>query len=360
MARVYAISDPTEVDDPGYVDGLRVAASEALNFALDAIGHPERRQEPLPIELPRQARQAARTGVGLDTVLRRYLAGHALLGEFLIAEAGAESLATHELQRLNRVLAGLLERILVEVSRAHCLETRGGTLSGERARLERVRKLLAGEVVDALELGYRLDAWHLAAVATGPGCRQVLAALAGQLDRQLLLVPAGDGSLWAWLGGARRADLGEVVRIASAHMTGDVSIAFGEPGRALRGWRLTHRQAAAAAAIARRSRDPVTCYADVALLASIWRDDLLVTSLRQTYLSPLEGDNGAMLRETAGAYLSTGENISSTAAALGVSRKTVASRLRTLEECLGRPLSACRAEMDAALRLADLESPTED
>jgi len=47
-------------------------------------------------------------------------------------------------------------------------------------------------------------------------------------------------------------------------------------------------------------------------------------------------------------------NVSSTAAALGVSRQTVSNRLRTIEERLARPLSDCAAEVDAALRLEEL------
>lgn len=57
------------------------------------------------------------------------------------------------------------------------------------------------------------------------------------------------------------------------------------------------------------------------------------------------------LRETLKAYLATGLNVSSTAAALGVNRRTVTRRLRSVEESLGRPLETCVADLEVALRL---------
>ena len=49
----------------------------------------------------------------------------------------------------------------------------------------------------------------------------------------------------------------------------------GEPGEGLVGWRLSHRQAKAALPIAERRGQAILRYADVALLASILRDDLV-------------------------------------------------------------------------------------
>lgn len=79
LSRVYGVSDPTGVSNSEYVDGLRAAVSAALDFGLAAIERGERRAPPIPAALLAQARVAARSGVGLDTVLRRYYAGHSLL-----------------------------------------------------------------------------------------------------------------------------------------------------------------------------------------------------------------------------------------------------------------------------------------
>ena len=97
-------------------------------------------------------------------------------------------------------------------------------------------------------------------------------------------------------------------------------------------------------------------YADVALLASMLRDELLATTLRQRYLVPLteERDGGEVLRETLQAYFAAGRNVSSAAAVLGVNRKTIASRLSTIEASIGRPLGSCAAEFEAVLRMDEL------
>jgi DNA-binding PucR family transcriptional regulator len=67
-----------------------------------------------------------------------------------------------------------------------------------------------------------------------------------------------------------------------------------------------------------------------------------------------ERDGGETLRETLRAYFATGHNASSAAAALGVRRHTVASRLRAIEERLKRTLSSCAAALELALRLEEL------
>jgi DNA-binding PucR family transcriptional regulator len=134
-----------------------------------------------------------------------------------------------------------------------------------------------------------------------------------------------------------------------------VFVTVGEPGEGLSGWRLSHRQAKAALPIAERRGQAILRYADVALLASILRDDLVATSLHQLYLAPLERarDGGKVARETLRAYFAAEQNISSTAAALGVDRRTVTNRIRSIEELLGHPLQASATDLEIALRLDD-------
>ena len=58
-----------------------------------------------------------------------------------------------------------------------------------------------------------------------------------------------------------------------------------------------------------------------------------------------------MARETLRAYFVAERNISSTAAALGVDRRTVTNRIRAIEDLFGRPLKDIAAELETALRL---------
>jgi DNA-binding PucR family transcriptional regulator len=109
----------------------------------------------------------------------------------------------------------------------------------------------------------------------------------------------------------------------------------------------------AALAVAMCRPQPLTRYGDVALLAGALRDEMLARALIEVYIAPLRDSRGggAILRQTLRAYVAAGFSISSTAAALGVVRKTVESRLRAVEKCLGRSLHPCPTELEIALQL---------
>jgi DNA-binding PucR family transcriptional regulator len=180
--------------------------------------------------------------------------------------------------------------------------------------------------------------------------------LAGRLDRRLLAVCREEEPVWAcWLGGGRPLEAEQALRALGEISLDRVLVSVGEPGEGLSGWRFSHRQAKAALPIAERRGQAVLRYADVALLASILRDDLVATSLHQLYLEPLESarDGGKVGRETLRAYFAAERNISSTAAALGVDRRTVTNRIRAIEGLFGRPLKDFATELETALRLDD-------
>jgi DNA-binding PucR family transcriptional regulator len=219
-----------------------------------------------------------------------------------------------------------------------------------------VKALLAGELVDSSELDYDLDAHHLGLMAKGEGAPEVMGALAERLDRRLLAVCREEEPVWAcWLGGGRPVESSEAIRALDELRFDRVFVTVGEPGEGLAGWRLSHRQAKAALPIAERRGQAGLRYADVILSVSILRDDLVAASLRQLYLEPLEAtrDGGAVARETLRAYFAAERNVSSTAAALGVDRRTVTNRIRAIEDLYGRPLSDYATDLEIALRLAD-------
>ena len=137
-----------------------------------------------------------------------------------------------------------------------------------------------------------------------------------------------------------------------------VLFTFGEPGECISGWRLSHRQAKAALPIAERGQESVVRYSEVALLASILRDDLAIASLRRLYLAPLdEAREGENLRVALRAYFRAGRNVSSAAAALGLNRRTLSKRLQAVERILGRSLDSLAADLEVALSLEALETP---
>jgi DNA-binding PucR family transcriptional regulator len=221
-------------------------------------------------------------------------------------------------------------------------------------RAERVEKLLVGELLDTARLPYDFEVHHIAVVAVGSGAAEAIDDLTTALHR--LVVQADDGVVWGWFGKRDGFDPVELEAFGATDRS-DLRLAIGEPAHGLAGWRLTHHQARAALSIAMRGDDTVVRYADVALLASIVKDDLLATSLLRLYIEPLEGerDGGEALRQTLRAYFAAGRNVSLAGAAIGVTRQAVARRLLAAEERLGRSIAACGVELEIALRYEALE-----
>lgn len=354
--RIYSISDPRDVADPSYLQGLNGALAAAIEYRLAVLEAGERQAPPIPTALLGQARLDARDGVSLDTVLRRYFAGNVLFGDFLVNEAERAEVPSSALRQLLAVQATVGDRLIAAVSAEYAREAENRPTTPAERRRETVKSLLAGELVDHSDLGYELDGHHLALMAKGEGAEELVRDLAGAVDRRLLAVQREEEPTWAcWLGGRRQLTSEQALEALGREVPEGVFVTVGEPGEGLGGWRFSHQQAKAALPIAERRGEAVVRYADVALLAAIASDDLIATSLRQLYLTPLERarDGGKVARETLRAYFEAERNVSSTAAALGVDRRTVRNRLGAIEELLGRPLKGAEADLEIALRLDD-------
>jgi hypothetical protein len=110
--------------DTEYVTGLREAVAAAIEYGLDGIEQGGDRHAPIPAAVLCQARRAARVGVSLDTVLRRYVVGHSLLEEFVLEEADRDAIPGERdtLRRALRAQASALDRLIVAVSGAYLEE----------------------------------------------------------------------------------------------------------------------------------------------------------------------------------------------------------------------------------------------
>ena len=373
---------PAGAQDAEYVAGLRATVAATVDYALQGIERGEGWAGPTPALASEQARRAARAGVSLETVLRRYVLGSALLGECIMEEpARGErdgwALGHREAVReALRAQASALDRLLVAITSEYRDELARVGRSPEQRRYERVKGLLDGGAVEGSlsDLGYELEEWHLGVIATGAGAALLVRELAVGVDRRLLSVAQGERSVWAWLGGRERFVVADVERfegkVAACQGAGGgigrgadglgshppVVLALGEPARGLEGWRLTHRQAQAALVVALRRPRPFTRYRDVALLAGALKDEALARALLEIYIAPLDDGRGGgpVLRATLRAYLDAERSVSSAAAALGVVRRTVENRLSTIEARLGRSLHPCPAELEVALELDGL------
>jgi DNA-binding PucR family transcriptional regulator len=358
--RVFAISAPATMDKPEYEQGLRAAISDALDYAIDSVETGEEKAPPIPATLLTQARLAARNGVDLDAVLRRYVAGNAIFADFLLEEAeGSDFLVDAALKRLMRSQSVLVDRLLTAICEEHKREAASRLHTAEQRRRDRVQRLLDGELLDGSDLAYDLDASHLAVVASGAGAADALRIAARALDRRPLIVAQDKQVVWAWFGGRARTEPDDVQRVLASNLSDVTAFATGESANGRSGWRQTHLQAQAALPFARRRPGHLVRYAEVALAASLRRDDLVTTSLDELFMAPLEGDaDDGTLLEALRAFFASDRRVSSTAAKLKVSRPTVSKRLQVVEARLGRPIHAISVELEIALRLRDFERPT--
>jgi hypothetical protein len=355
FGRIHAIGEGAEADLE-YRDGLRHAAEAAVDYTIDALEAPAGATCPVPDTVHSQARLAARRGVPLETVLRRYLAGHAMLGDFIAEEAERIELPAGVLRWVLRTQAAATDQVVADISGSYLREAASvQPRSTRQRRVEVVARLLNGELADPTGLDYDLDGWHLAMALRGPEGQAALDAISSTMDARKLIVPAADDTTWMWFGTRHRLEPSAVHHVASRSLAKGTWVGIGESAGGLAGWRLSHKQAAAALAVSMRRSEISTRYADVALLASVIGDDLLKASLRQLYLVPLDDGPGGVLRDTISAYLAARRNVTSAAAALSVDRRTVANRLRAAEERIGTSLDRCLGQLEIALQLDQLD-----
>lgn len=354
LAQVRRLAGATGREDVEYVEGLKATVGKIVEYGLEALERGEVDLGPIPETALAQVRRAARNGVSIEVVLRRYAAGERLLADFIIEEgtpllgpALRELLTTQRIQ-IDHVMASVAEEYMRERDRL-------GASPSQKVEM-RVRRLLDGaEDGNRNGFDYEFDNWHLGLIVVDAAPAAVVRGLAAELDCQPLVVPRGERIAWAWLGSRAR---GPVAELEQALPCDGARVAVGEPRQGLDGWRLTHHEAQAAFQVMLRKPQRVTKACDVVLLAAILRDETLARSLRETYMVPLDqhGSSGPVLRETLRAYLASGRNAVTAAAALGIDRHTVQRRLRKVEDTLGRILPACHAELEVALGLDELEA----
>jgi hypothetical protein len=301
-----------------------------------------------------QIRYLARNGVGSDAILRAFYAVTGMMLEFLTEEMtdlppqALPYLVGIQGQYGDQMMSAILAEYEDEVARMDG--------SPEKRVAECVEKLLAGKPADTAAFGYDIDGWHLGIVAAGAKAELFVRGLAERLGCQLLFVQRSAETGWAWLGANRAISFAEVERVALSKTGGNVSLAVGELRQGADGWRLTHREAQIALTVMLHQPQRLVRGADVVLLATAIQDETVRRSLVDVYLGPLEECRDARaLRETLRVYFSLDCNAASTAAALGVNRHTVLRRLLRVEKVIGRSLETCRAEMDVALRVTQLD-----
>ena len=274
---------------------------------------------------------------------------------------GAEARA--RLEAGGRVLPAHFERCSEWAERAY-LEEQERRRSGRAQRvLDAVGALLSGAAAPSLDLGYDLDREHLGVVASGASPEHALRSLADTLGRELLSVSPRTGLAWGWLGAQRAAFALDWRRLERFLPPPHTELAVGGPAAGRDGFRRAHSEALQARRVAVRRPEPrsITVYGRVALEALAGADEQRARDFVSHALGDLAASDprAETLRATLSAYFSAAQRSSSAAALLAVHEKTVANRLRAIEQHLGCSIAGRRAELETALRLFELLGPDE-
>lgn len=234
--------------------------------------------------------------------------------------------------------------------------------TGEQRRFQAIKALFEGDPNAAAQLDIDLRQYHLGLVAWGRGADVAVRQLAESLARPVMLSVQLENNWWGWISAPHPLDEDDEQRLRSFNPPAGVKIAFGLEGFGEAGFRSTNHQALRAHWVGSVIDSTAIHYEDVAIEALAGEAEV---DARAFFAHELRGINDSSresqrLRETLAAYFAAELNAASTAAILGVHHQTVLSRLRVIEERLGRSVGACRVELEVALRLRAYFAPDPD
>lgn len=348
-----------ESGDPALLDVERHSIGAALREIVDGLSHgrtPPERPSGYAVE---EARLAAQVGVDLQVLLRTYRVAQALFLQAIIeqAEASVEDPETRVavLRLASQYQFDWNDRVMAAVIDVYQHERDALFRDRERQKRELVRDLLKGLPIDTAKLAYNVRGAHVGVVAWGAAAEEAARRLAAEAGGALLSVAGPAGAVFAWVGTDDPRDAHHPLG-ASSGLPEATRVALGEPAAGLEGFRATHRQALQAYRVAHVRPGAVTRYGKVALEGLVIRDLQAAQDFVAHELGPISADDhrDTVLRATLKAYFQTGQNASSAAHLLGVHERTIAYRLRSVEERLGVAVAARRDELATALRLLDL------
>lgn len=354
--RIRALEESSGRRPRGSFEGIRRLIGPLIEYACVVIEVGAERCPPPPPAVIEHTRNAAWGPLPTRILQQRYLNAYTAFKHYLQHEATRPK--GHTEAALAQALGStelVFERLSATVGEEHEQELQRKGRSSEVRRLETVEDLLAGELVEAPELDYDFGATHVGIVATGSEASEHIKRIARSIGGRLLLVQAGPQKVWAWIGTRRETPASEFEERLRADCPASAQISLGEAASGLAGSDRTHREAAEALAVAQWLNRTVVRYGQVPIFAAVLNNGLVKRHVEEGYLFPLINGNsrGGGLLATLHAYFAANRNGKAAASALGVSPQTVTNRLQRVEERIGRPLTECNMELEAALLLAD-------
>ena len=319
-------------------------------------------------------RRRAQRGTPLTALLRAYRLGHACFSDWFLKELARQAndaqMITAATLSMSKIVAGYVDQTSEEIVAAYTRERENWLRNRSAARAARIRDLLSGERINAsvteATLSYRLRQYHVgvvcwagdtaAAVDNITRLEHAISHVAGKAacSGDPVFLPRDVSSAWAWLPLGIR-DTFDAAGASTVGVDGDIHFAFGDAAKGTAGFRLTHRQAIAAQAVALAAGSPpprAVAFSEVAPVAMMLGSADL---LRAWVLSTLAGlaaddEHHARLRGTLLVFLQTGGSYKTTAERLMLHKNTVQYRIRKAEESLGRAVGENRHDVELALQ----------
>ncbi|MDH6243792.1 helix-turn-helix domain-containing protein [Mycobacterium sp. OTB74] len=359
---------------------LRESVQQNVHTVFSAIQHeiPVVELEAPPAALE-HARELARRGAPVDTLIRAYRLGHQALLEIVLDEVRQLELPAEQSLDVFQLIATITFKYIDQIShqvtvtyqvvRDQCLA------AANTARGLRVRELLNQESsdIDAMsaEIGYPLRRVHLAVVFSYheiPRGQELVhlerfaRALAEALDSPGAPLLIADDRLtgWAWIPLPTKG-IEHAVQQARAFVANQPNpplLAVGDPLPGMDGFRRSHRQALGARSVALvggrelqviANSDPgvaaAALHAANLPAAREWVEEVL-----GPLGEPTEADE--RLRDTLRVFLQCASSYKAAATELNMHFNTVRYRVQRAEERLGRPITgADRLDVEIALLL---------
>lgn len=313
----------------------------------------------LPESLPTANEAATKAlvhmSLDLDLMLGAYRSGHRALWEEWFALVNERAGDGEDRDRLvvwgSQFFFSYTERISRLATEVYRKEQNRATQNSGHRRMQLVREFLDGAEIESAAIEWPLEHHHLAIVAQGEGGDMGAGELSRLLERPLLLLEAVEG-WWGWLSSAVPLSAGEERRLAAwSPSRGQLYCGLESAGRD--GFRRSHFQAARVQWAADGGVSGMHTFDQLVLEVLAGERSADARAFVDRELRGLAGEEPRAItrRETLSAYFGADGNAAAAAAALGVHEQTVANRLRTIEELIGRPVSTRRAELETALRL---------
>ncbi|MEB3061940.1 PucR family transcriptional regulator [[Mycobacterium] zoologicum] len=354
-------------NEPETVDALRESTDQNIGvlFSTLAFGVSPATAEPPP-GARRLMRRLLASGADITDMLRAYRYGHELTWRhwhcFVTEQLTGSTLLPDVLDLSSDHMFAFIDRCCDLITAEYRRDFGGLRPAGlARCPAEVIRELLedgsADENAASSVLHHDVGGYHVALVltpveATGDPRRAVekISEVAGG---SRLVLPVGDGTLWAWLTWPEEPSRERVDAVAATSYAG-VLVAIGSLGSGRLGFRRSHEQARETEQMLRLADNPsagVVRHRDVELACVLCTNPRRALRFATDRLGPLAtaDEMSERLRETLFTYLTHGCNKTRTASLLHVHYKTVTYRLAQAEELLGYAIDGHAIEVGSAL-----------